>query len=171
MYCNSNYKIGRNVIISTAVTVVTVDGVDTLVIDLPEAVYLNCFKYCIVIAQPIPTTATINMPVAFSIGGDTTTVYPFINCNCVQVTACAIQTQTKYPVIVSTNTTSGVFRTLRRLCCYPNTVLQSLPVADAAAGAAATEEVAVLNAQDAAVLSNANVVTKTVTTKTTLKAE
>lgn len=125
-YCN-NYKIGRNVVISTAVTVVTVDGVDTLVIDLPAANYGNYCKYCIVIAQPIPTTATITMPVAFSIGGDTTVVYPFINCNCVQVTACAIQTETKYPVIVSTSATTGVFRTLRRLCCYPNTVLQSIP--------------------------------------------
>lgn len=128
MNCNGNCKICPRIVISTAVTVVTVDGVDTLVIDLPATgTYLNYCKYCIVIAQAIPDTATINMPVAFSIGGDTTVVYPFINCNCVQVTACGVQTRTKYPVVVLTNATSGVFRSLRHLCCYPANNLASLP--------------------------------------------
>lgn len=126
-YCNNNCKLCPRKIISTAVTVITVDGVDTLVIDLPAGSYGNLSKYCIVIAQTIPTTATINMPVAFSIGGDTTVVYPFTNCNCAQVTACGVQTRTKYPVIVVTNTTSGVFRSLRKLCCYPANNLASLP--------------------------------------------
>ena len=125
--CKNNCKICDRLVISTAVTVITIDGTDTLVIDLPDGAYLNGCKYCIVIAQTIPTTATINMPVAFSIGGDTSVVYPFLNCNCVQVTACGVQTRTKYPVSVQTNATSGVFKSLRRLCCYPNTVLTSLP--------------------------------------------
>lgn len=128
MNCNGNCKICSHIVISTAVTVITVDGVDTLVIDLPATgSYLNHYKYCIVIAQAIPATATINMPVAFSIGGDTTVVYPFINCNCVQVTACGVQTRTRYPVVILTNTTSGVFRSLRPLCCYPADNLIALP--------------------------------------------
>lgn len=128
MNCNGNCKICPRIVISTAVTVITVDGVDTLVIDLPATgTYLNQYKYCVVIAQAIPTTATINMPVAFSIGGDTTVVYPFINCNCVQVTACGVQTRTRYPVVVLTNATSGVFRSLRPLCCYPVNNLAALP--------------------------------------------
>ena len=126
--CNGHCKICPRIVISTAVTVITVDGVDTLVVDLPAASYGNQCKYCVVIAQTIPDTATINMPVAFSIGGDTTVVYPFLNCNCVQVTACGIQTRTKYPVVVLTNTTSGVFRSTRRICCYPANNLTSLPV-------------------------------------------
>ena len=126
-YCNGNCKICPNIVISTAVTVITVDGVDTLVIDLPAAAYGNLCKYCIVVAQNIPDTATINMPVAFSIGGDTTTVYPFLNCNCVQVTACGVQTRTKYSTMVFTNTTGGVFRSMRKLCCYPANNLASIP--------------------------------------------
>ena len=133
MNCNNNCKICPNIVISTGVSVVTVDGVDTLVIDLPLANYNNCCKYCVVVAQTIPDAATINMPVAFSIGGVTTTVYPFINCNCTQVTACAIQTRTRYPVVIFTNATSGVFRSVRHLCCYPSNNLASLPAPAAAA--------------------------------------
>ena len=135
MNCNKNCRICDNIIISTGVSVVTVNGTNTLVIDLPATTavgttpYLNRCKYCIVIAQAIPDAATIRMPVAFSIGGDTTTVYPFINCNSVQVTACAVQTRTRYPVAVVTSATSGVFRSLRPLRCYSNEVLTSLPVA------------------------------------------
>jgi hypothetical protein len=127
MNCNKDCKICNRIVISTAVTVVTVDGTDTLVIDLPAGPYLDRCNYCIVIAQTIPTTATIAMPVAFSIAGDVTTVYPFINCNCTQVTACGVQTRTRYPVTVHTNTVSGVFRSSRALCCYPSTNLASLP--------------------------------------------
>lgn len=127
MNCNNNCKLCPRIVISTSVTVVTVDGTDTLVINLPDGAYVDRYKYCVVIAQAIPDTATINMPVAFSIGGVTTTVYPFTNCNCTQVTACAIQTRTRYPVVVLTNTVSGVFRSLRPLCCYPASNLASLP--------------------------------------------
>lgn len=128
MSCSNNCKICDRAIISTAVTVVTVDGVDTLVIDLPVGTYFNQSKYCIIVAQTIPTTATINMPVAFSIGGDTTTVYPFVRCDCAQITACGIRTRTRYPVLVSTSVSSGVFKSLMKLNCYPATVLASLPV-------------------------------------------
>lgn len=129
MSCNKNCKICNDIVISTGVSVVTVDGTDTLVIDLPTGTYPDRRHYCIVVAQTIPVAATIAMPVAFSIGGVTTTVYPFMNCNCTQVTACAIQTRTRYPVTVSTNTVSGVFRSERHLCCYPSANLASLPVA------------------------------------------
>ena len=136
--CNKSCRICDNLIVSTAVTVVAVDGVDTLVIDLPAPAvgtmpYLNNCKYCVVIAQTIPTTATIAMPVAFSIGGDTTVVYPFVRCDCAQITACAIQTRTKYPVLVSTSAVGGVFKSLRKLNCYPSAVLASLPAPATAA--------------------------------------
>lgn len=128
MYCNGDCKICDSIVISTAVTVITIDGTDTLVIDLPEGRYLDRCRYCIVIAQPIPDAATINMPVAFSIGGVTTTVYPFTNCNCTQVTACGVRARTRYPVVVYTNTVGGVFRSTRPICCYPANNLPSLPV-------------------------------------------
>lgn len=133
MACKPSCKLCKNLIISQSVTVVTVDGTDTLVIDLPVGTYGNNCKYCVVIAQTIPATATINMPVAFSIGGVTTTVYPFVRCECSQVTACAIRTRTRYSTIVSTNAIGGVFKSLGGLSCCPNNNLLSLPVADAAA--------------------------------------
>ena len=129
MACKPSCKLCKNLIISQSVTVVTVDGTDTLVIDLPVRSYNNNCKYCIIVAQTIPTTATINMPVAFSIGGDTTTVYPFVRCNCVQVTACQIRTRTRYSTRVETNATSGVFKSLGGLACpCPVNALESLPV-------------------------------------------
>lgn len=128
MKCNNSCKLCENLIISQSVTVVTVNGIDTLVIDLPSRNYGNKCKYCIVIAQSIPDTATINMPVAFSIGGDTTTVYPFVRYNCSQITACGVRTRTKYPTVVSTNATSGVFKSLGGVSCCPTNNLASLPV-------------------------------------------
>lgn len=131
----SNCQICKRLIISDSVTVVTIDGVDTLVVDIPDPStingipYINGCRYCIVVAQAIPTAATINMPVAISIGGVTTTVYPLVACNCAQVTACAIRTRTKYPTIISTSATGGVFKVTSGLCCAPNNVLASLPVA------------------------------------------
>ena len=135
MNCNKNCKICPNAVISTAVTVTTVAGVDTLVINLPAgSSFRDGYKYCIVVAQTIPNTATINMPVAFSIGGDVTVVYPFINCNCVPVTACAIHSRTRYPTVVHTNLTSGVFRSQRPLNCYPADNLTSIPAPTATTG-------------------------------------
>lgn len=136
MACKPSCKLCRNLIISTAVTVVTVDGTDTLVIDLPARTYGDGCKYCIVIAQTIPATATINMPVAFSIGGDTTTVYPFVRCSCDQVTACSIRTRTRYSTVVSTNAVGGVFKSLGGLSCCPTNNLESLPVPATAVGGA-----------------------------------
>lgn len=137
MSCNRNCNIlCPNLIISTSVTVVTVNGVDTLLIDIPVGTYKNNCKYCIVIAQAIPTTATIAMPVAISIGGNTTTVYPLTNMCCAQITACAIRTRKRYPVCVSTTATGGVFKVLNGLSCAPNNALVSLPVPTTATPAA-----------------------------------
>lgn len=140
MACKPSCKLCDNLIISQSVTVVTVDGTDTLVIDLPARYYGDGCKYCIVIAQTIPTTATIAQPVAFSIGGDTTTVYPFVRRDCSQVTACAIRTRTRYSTIVSTDAVSGVFKSLGGLCPCPTNNLESLPIPATAAAAQAVAE-------------------------------
>lgn len=128
MACQNVCRLCDKLIISNSVTVITIDGTDTLVIDIPSRAYLNCEKYCIVVAQPIPTTATITMPVAISIGGDTTTVYPITLCNCVQINACAIRTRTKYSTRVYTSATGGTFRLLGNVNCYPQNNLESLPI-------------------------------------------
>ena len=133
--CN---RLCPNLIISTSVTLTTVSGTDTLLINIREGMYKNGCKYCIVVAQSIPSTATINMPVAVSIGGDTATVYPLTNRCCAQVTACAIRTRTRYPVCVSTSATGGTFKVLSGLSCAPNNALESLPAPTTAAPAVAT---------------------------------
>lgn len=126
MSCNNSCKICRKAIYSDSVTVVTVDGTDTLVIDIPEAVYGNGCKYCLFVIQAIPDTATVNMPVAISING--AAVYSLVRCDCAQVTACSIRARHRYVVQVSTNATGGVFKALKGLFCAPNNALETLPV-------------------------------------------
>ena len=135
---NQNCRLCPNIVISDAVTVVTIDGTDTLVIDIPTGVYANGRRVCLVVAQTIPATATITMPVAISIGGDTTTVYPIVNCDCSQVTACAIRTRTKYGLRISTDATSAVFKSLKKLNCYPTNALAVIPTTATTATGAST---------------------------------
>lgn len=132
--CNSQCnKLCSHYIISDSVSVVTVNGIDTLLIDIPAGTYFNGQTYCIVIAQNRPSTATVDMPVAISIGGNTTTVYPLVcNRTCLQANACQISGHSRLKVIVQTNITSGVFRVCQGLgsCCAET--LRSLPVATTA---------------------------------------
>lgn len=113
---------------SAGITVETIDIVDTLVIDVPLQSFRNCQKGCLVITQNLPTTATITMPVAISIGGVTTTVYPVVSCDCSQVTACALRPRRRYPFKVSTTPTGAVFKILKNLSCSPNNDLLTIPV-------------------------------------------
>lgn len=126
--CNNSCNECSRKIYSDSVTVITVNGVDTLVIDVPLQSFRNCEKGCLVIIQNIPTTATINMPVAISIGGVNTTVYPLVSCDCSQVTACMLRTRRRYPFKVSTTETGGTFRILKNLSCAPCNNLNSIPV-------------------------------------------
>ena len=155
MSCKASCRLCDKLVISQSVTVVTVAGVDTVVIDLPARAYNDGCKYCVIIAQAIPTTATIGSPVAFSIGGDTATVYPFVRCDCSQVTVCGIRTRTRYATVVSTNAVGGVFKSLGGLSCYPVNNLTSLPVPATRAGVAVANTFAL----------KASTPKKTVTTK------
>lgn len=96
-----------------------------LVINLPAGAYNNGEKYCIIVAQPIPDTTTINAPVVVTIG-DGTELYPLTTKNCRSVTACGIRTRTRYSTCVVTNATSGTFRMLGQPCCSPNNQLTAI---------------------------------------------
>ena len=114
---------------TVSISIVAINGVDTLVLDLPNGTYLDGEQYCIITAQAIPAAATVNMPVAVSINGDTTTVYPLVaQCTCLQAVAAQIRTRTKYCTCVQTNAISGVFKAFSGLTmnCYDR--LLSLPV-------------------------------------------
>lgn len=137
--CNNNCnRLCPNYVISRSVTVVTVDGTDTLLIDLPLRVYGNCCTYTIIVAQPRPSTATVDMPVAISINGVTTTVYPLIcGKTGLQAVACQIDASGRQliKVQVRTSVTSGVFKACQGLhsCCL--ITANSLPIETAAAAA------------------------------------
>lgn len=148
MSCKNSCKLCDKLVISQSVTLVD----DTVVIDLPARAYNDGCKYCVIIAQTIPADAPISSLVAFSIGGDTATLYPFVRCDCSQVGVCAIRTRTRYAVCVSTNATGGVFKSLGGLSCQPINNLESLP-------APATATVA-----NFALRSTPSKVTKTTTT-------
>lgn len=112
MSCPNYKRLCNRLIISSSVTFT--DG--NLVINIPAGNYLNGEKYCIIAAQNIPTTTTINAPVVITIGTDTTT-YPLMNCDCTNVTACSINRRTRYSVCVYTNISNGVFKLLGKLPC------------------------------------------------------
>ena len=125
--CINSCQLCNSLIISDNVSIVTLNDTDTLVVDIPSGVYANNSKVCLVIAQTIPDTATINMPVVISIAGSTTTVYPVVDRCCNQVTACALRTRRRYSFRVSTNANGAVFRSLGGLSCTPNYDLPYIP--------------------------------------------
>lgn len=96
-----------------------------LIINLPTGAYNAGEKYCIVVAQAIPTATTINAPVYITIG-DGATLYPLTNRCCAQLTACSIRTRTRYSAVVITTPTGGSFRLLGRPACAPNNDLRSI---------------------------------------------
>lgn len=121
MSCNRNCKLCDRLIISQAVTFTG----GNLIINLPAGSYSDNCRYCIIVAQSIPTTATINAPVYVTIGTGTV-LYPLDKCDCTQATVCSIRTRTRYPVRVETTPTGGIFKLLGRVCCAPNNNLRSI---------------------------------------------
>lgn len=122
MSCKTTCKLCEKIIISTAVTFTAGTG---LIITIPDGSYNNCEKYCIVVAQSIPTDTTISAPVYIQIGTGTV-LYPLTKCDCSQATACSIRTRTRYATKVSTTETGGSFKLLGKVACAPTNVLTSI---------------------------------------------
>lgn len=121
MACKNVCKLCDRLIISQSITFTG----GNLVINLPAGSYNNNCKYCIVLAQTIPTTTTIGAPVVFTIGTGTQ-LYPLVNRCCRPVTACGVRTRTKYSVCVETTATGAVFKLLGNSCCQPNNNLRAV---------------------------------------------
>lgn len=116
MSCPSVCTLCNNIIISQSVTFT--DG--NVVINIPAGSYYNNCKYCIVIAQAIPATATIYAPVVVTIG-EGTEQYPLTRKNCAAITVCGIRTRTRYSCCMRTSATGGTFQLLGQpACCPPN---------------------------------------------------
>ena len=130
MECVKNCRLCNKFILSQSITYNA--GVNQLIVDLPAGNYGNCTKYCIVLAQSIPTETTINAQVVFTIGGDQTIAYPFLNKDCTPIYASQVRTRRIYPTRVNTAVNSGVFKYIGD-CCLPSnatTVNQSIPVSN-----------------------------------------
>lgn len=134
MACKNVCRLCDRLILSQSITFTA----GTLIINLPAGSYNNNCKYCIVLAQAIPTTATIGANVVFTIGG-TATQYPLVNKCCRSVTACGVRSRYKYSVCVETTATGAVFKMLGNPACQPNNNLRSVngtaPVTTPEAGA------------------------------------
>lgn len=120
-YCRNGEKLCDKLVLSETVTFTG----GNLVIDLPAGSYNDGERYCIIIAQTIPTTTTIAAPVVFTIGGGAV-LYPLTNRCCAQVTACGVRTRRIYSTVVSTTATGGVFKMLGEAACSPSYNLRSI---------------------------------------------
>ncbi len=126
MECIRNCRLCPKLVISLGITFT--DG--ELVVNLPQRAYENNTKYCIIFAQSIPAETTINAPVVFTIGTDTTTTYPFLNNDCTPIYASQVRTRHLYPTRVNTGVEEGVFKYIGN-CCLPSnatTTIESLPI-------------------------------------------
>ena len=121
MACKPVCKLCKRLIISQSVTFTG----GTLIVNIPAGSYQDGCKYCIIIAQAIPSTTTINAPVVITIGTGTVQ-YPLVNRCCAQVTACGVRTRTKYSTCVATSATGGTFKLLGQPACAPNNRLTSI---------------------------------------------
>lgn len=131
MNYNGVRRLCNRLIISNTVTFAD----NTLVINIPAGSYQDKNKYCIVVAQNIPETTTITAPVVITIGDDTTTTYPLMNCDCTNVYACSINRRTRYSVCVNTDIAGGVFKLMGKVpCSRCGDNLASLPAPDTTAG-------------------------------------
>lgn len=123
MACKNTCKLCDRLVISQAINFSA--ATNTLNINLPAGSYGNGCKYCIILAQSIPTSTTIGANVVFSIGTGTQT-YPLVNKCCRPITACGVRTRTKYSICVETTATGAVFKLLGNTCCQPNSNLRSV---------------------------------------------
>lgn len=129
MSCPTYQRLCNRLVISDAVTFAD----DTLTINIPSRAYNNGEKYCIVVAQSLPAETTVTAPVVVTIG-EGATEYPLLNCNCTPVTACSINTRTRYSAIVRTGISGGSFVLNGRIpCSRCGETLTSLPVEEAPA--------------------------------------
>lgn len=120
-YCRNGEKLCDELVLSKSVTFTG----GNLVIDLPAGSYNDGERYCIIVAQTIPTTTTIAAPVVFTIGGGAV-LYPLTNRCCAQVTACGVRTRKIYSTVVATTATGGSFKMLGNPSCSPSYNLRSI---------------------------------------------
>lgn len=104
-----------------------------LTLNIPAGTYNNCERYCLVIADTIPTEATLASTIVVTIGDDAT-AYPLLLCNGTQATlnSFRIQSRHKYATIFHTLLGGGGnFRLTERYCGIADAVPESVTVVEA----------------------------------------
>lgn len=126
--CIKNCRLCDRLIISQSISFN--EAVNQLIIDLPANCYGNKERYCLVFAQSIPANATLNAQVVFTIGGDQTVGYQFLNKDCSPILASQVRTRRMYPTKVSINGETGVFKYIGNACLPSNpiTTRNAIPV-------------------------------------------
>ena len=115
MACKPVCKICPHFIAARTVTYAS--GV--LTINILAGTYNNNEKYCLVVADRIPTDSIIGapVPVVVTIGSSTVT-YPLLKCNGAQVVAGNLRSRYRYSTVFSTNVAgAGAFRLLGKVFC------------------------------------------------------
>ena len=123
MSCKNTCQLCPRLVISTAVNYDA--GTNSVLIGIPAGTYEDNEKYCLVVAQAIPATATIGALVYVTIGTGLQQ-YPLLRRNGAQMTAAALRTRTKYSTCVSTSSTTGAFRLLGCAPCAPANTLSGI---------------------------------------------
>lgn len=113
MACRNICRLCDKLILSQSITYSGTTGI--LTVNLPAGSYANGEKFCIVLAQAIPSATVINAPVVFTIGTGTTT-FPLHTNSGQQVIASSIRTRTKYATRVVTTSSGGAFKLIGDLC-------------------------------------------------------
>lgn len=122
MACKNICRLCDRLILSNSVVF---NSAGNLEINIPAGAYNDGEKYCLVIAQTIPSTTPISAPVIISIGEGTVS-YPLVACDCRPLTAQSLRNRTKYSTKVVTTTTGGSFRLLGSICNMPNNNLRAI---------------------------------------------
>lgn len=107
----------NNFIISTSVQYAD----NELVVQIPSGSYADNRRICLVIAQTIPNTTTINAAVKIQVGSGAV-LYDVINRNGLPLLAKSVRSRVKYPMIVQTGTDTGVFRLINGVYCPTDTL-------------------------------------------------
>lgn len=111
-----------------------------LTLNIPAGTYSNNCRYCLVIADTIPTDATLASTIVVTIGDDATT-YPLLLCNGTQATLNSFRIQSRHIYSTVFHTLlggGGNFRLLNRYCGIADAVPEAVtvePADDGGAGA------------------------------------
>lgn len=107
MACKAVCRLCKRLILSQSISA----AAGALAITIPAGTYTDGDKYCIVLAQAIPTASTLATQAYIVLDGGTVR-YPLVTACGNPVYASQLRTRTKYSTRLETSVTGAVFRLL-----------------------------------------------------------